>query len=164
MATTKYVLWACLGLLSVILLAQPAIGGAKTEFTASDQTTDLLALGTITYPDGNIHIRGAVVKTRVVSTLFNGNMIVTLNANWDSTFSGPTWGTFVLTLDGGGVWEGTWTGKRTLGSGGWSDTLRGEAYGTGPGIDGLHMKVTETAASTTPIPFPYTGSISGYVF
>lgn len=73
-------------------------------------------------------------------------------------------GTFVLTLDTGGVWEGTWTGKRALIAGGWSASLVAEGYGTGPGIDGMHMKETETAVSTTPIPFPYTGSVSGYIF
>lgn len=111
-----------------------------------------------------VHIRGAVVQTRVTSSLFSGNMIVTLNANWNSKFCGPIWGTFVLTLDTGGVWEGTWTGKRALVAGGWSASLVAEGYGTGPGIDGMHMKETETAVSTTPIPFPYTGSVSGYIF
>lgn len=164
MATTKYLLWACLGLLSVILVAQPAISQSRTYFTATDQATAMLSPATIAFPDGNVHVRGGVIQTRVTSSLFSGNMIVTLNANWKSNFSGPIWGTFVLTLDSGGVWEGTWTGKRTQVTGGWSGTLGGEAFGTGPGIDGMHMKFTEAVASTTPIPFPYTGSISGYIF
>lgn len=164
MATMKHLLWAWLGLLSLILVAQPAIGQSRIYYTATDQTTALMSPGTINFPDGNVHIRGAVVQTRVTSSLFSGTMIVTLNANWNSKFCGPIWGTFVLTLDNGGVWEGTWVGKRALAAEGWSASLVAEGYGTGPGIEGMHMKETETAVSTTPIPFPYTGSVSGYIF
>ena len=136
MATMKHLLWAWLGLLSLILIAQPAISQSRTYYTATDQTTALMSPGTINFPDGNVHIRGAVVQTRVTSSLFSGNMIVTLNANWNKNFCGPVWGTFVLTLDTGGVWEGTWAGKRALAAGGWSASLVAEGYGTGPGIDG----------------------------
>lgn len=129
MATMKHLLWAWLGLLSLILVAQPAIGQSRTYYTANDQTTALMSPGTINFPDGNVHIRGAVVQTRVTSSLFSGNMIVTLNANWNSKFCGPIWGTFVLTLDNGGVWEGTWAGKRALAAGGWSASLVAEGYG-----------------------------------
>ena len=164
MATITHLLRAWLRLLSLLLVALPAIGQSRIYYTATEQTTALVSPGTISYPDGNIHIRGAAVQTRVTSSLFSGNMIVTLNANWNSNFCGPVWGTFVLTLDNGGVWEGTWSGKRALAAGGWSATLRAEGFGTGPGIDGMHMSETETAVSNTPIPFPYTGSISGYIF
>jgi hypothetical protein len=102
--------------LAVLLLeVMPVIAAHKTTYTCQELPGEVLDEGVWTFlPNGNIHLRGFVMKLpEVVSDpRLSGDGIVVMNANWDANFTGPIWGTDRLVNDGGG-WEGTWEGKMT---------------------------------------------------
>jgi hypothetical protein len=60
------------------------------------------------------------------------------------------WGTSRIEVVGGGVWEGTWTGKRTVAPNTFEVSLRGVSHGTGGSIDGLKLETEGGFGLTTP--------------
>ncbi len=117
--------------------------------------------GTLCPTGSLVHARGAVLESVVQASdpLVTGIMRVTGNSNLDAQYSGRAWGTFVITLADGSTWEGTWNGVRFLASGGgWTTQLQGVAVGSGPSLEGMQLKITETIFGPTPLPVAYIGS------
>jgi len=109
-----------LGVLLVILAiplfgVTPVTAAEKTEFPCTEELIANLDPGTWTYPNGNIHIRGMIQLFRETGPdpRIVGDNTVVVNANWQSDWTGPIWGTFSFVTDEGGLWEGTWAGQMT---------------------------------------------------
>ena len=116
MKTRKFSLVVLMALTLVLLFGVGAANAAdKTVFPCNEELIETLDPGTWTYPGGNIHIRGMVQLFRETSPDPRniGNNTVVVNANWNSEFHGPMWGTFSSVTDEGGLWEGTWAGRLT---------------------------------------------------
>ena len=101
------------------LTVGPVAAGSKTYFTGSETRVEDLDPGEDFYPDGRFHLRGAVgifAFQADDSRLDDADNIVVVNWNFawmpePVYVSGPMWGSFILTNDGG-YWEGSWTGLR----------------------------------------------------
>jgi hypothetical protein len=106
--------WVVAALLVALLIAPGTIAAkaTRTECTGTEVRVEVLDGGLWTYPDGNIHVRGMVSLYQEESTCpeVGGFVTSTMNANWDSNFVGPMWGTGHSENEYG-VWEGTWQGK-----------------------------------------------------
>lgn len=77
-------------------------------------------------------------------------------ANYDATMGGQESGTLTLVLDeGGGTWEGTWTGARAREGDHWSHTLLITARGTSGSVYGLHAVWMHRFTTYTPVPIAY---------
>ena len=97
--------------------------------------------------DGSrVHIRGAKFYYIVGSTdpRFAGLEEVTMNGNfegWRSDLFGPgsgqMWGTLVLRVTADEVWEGTWTGTRTVTGNVAVSSIQAVAHGSGGRLEGL---------------------------
>jgi hypothetical protein len=108
----------------------------------------------------------------------SGTMWFSINANLDTTFSGPVHGEFIIVpgascdpddLDDPTVyWEGTWNGKRTRvcdPTCSWIGNLSIVGHGYGGELEGLEMRAEEVITTYTALPapweyipgFPYTG-------
>lgn len=111
------------------------------------------------------HIRGFTFVSRVDSLdpSLGGEMTVVLNANFDADSTGPAWGTFSLALDAGGVWDGTFEGRRRRVGDHWVLPLHVSGRGTGGAIDGAHLMAVDVITISTPAPVAYTGEIEGRV-
>jgi len=100
--------------MGILLAAGLALAQATvTLYTATEAPGAIIDPGTVTFPDGNMHLRGAErYYTRVGSDprVSGGTLTGVTNANLDKNMSGPIWGTFRWEI-GGGVWEGTWQGR-----------------------------------------------------
>jgi hypothetical protein len=97
----------------------------KVPFTATETVVALIDPGTMTYPDGNYHVRDQVVQFNWFSSdddRLIGVTIVVINRNLDSPpdpngpiSSGPMWGTFKFTADPNKYedsgWDGSWHGE-----------------------------------------------------
>ena len=89
----------------------------------------------------------------------------TLNAYWDSDYSGPVWGRWRLNVDGDeGVWKGTWGGYRRFSRDRveclgfppcWIAKLKMVGRGSGGMVEGLKAKAIETSRTFSPLPAPY---------
>ncbi len=102
--------------LSMVLYgAAPAAAAEKDVLPCTETSAGLIDPGTWTFPDGNIHIRGMVelLDESSPDPRDIGQNTIVLNANWNSEFTGPMWGTFSLVTEEGGLWEGTWAGLMT---------------------------------------------------
>jgi len=101
------------------LIAAPATAGSKTYFTGSEISLGTVSSGEEFFPDGRYHTRRAIELFAFEADddrLDNAENLVTVNWNfvWMDEpvyVSGPMWGTFELTNEGGS-WEGSWTGLR----------------------------------------------------
>ena len=113
------------------------------------------------------HIRNAVIETRVNSDdeRVAGWMTVQLNSNWNASFEGPLHGTFVILLDAGGAWAGTYQGQRTFDDtlGIWKGTLHVRGRGFGGLVDGMKMMADDRIESPFPMPIAYIGQIEGRI-
>jgi hypothetical protein len=106
-------------LVLLCLTVGPASAGNKTHFTGSEISVETVSPGEEFFPDGRYHVRGAVEHFAFQaddSRLDDADNIVVVNWNFvwmpEPVFvSGPMWGTFELTNEGGS-WEGSWTGLR----------------------------------------------------
>ncbi|MDT8306713.1 MAG: hypothetical protein RRC07_12320 [Anaerolineae bacterium] len=92
--------------------------GSKTDFTATETWAYDIDPGREFYPDGRFHLRDSVgvFIWEADDDRLDGANIVVVNWNFvwmpESVFvSGPIWGSFFLSNDGGS-WEGSWTGVR----------------------------------------------------
>jgi hypothetical protein len=117
-----------------------AAKATKTEWTGTSTLGPVIDPGIWTFPDGNVHIRGLVQELYAVvdDPRAGGREIVVANANWDADFAGPIWGTSHVQVDyeGGGVWEGTFTGMNHADG---SQSARFEYQGTEGSVRGLKM-------------------------
>lgn len=119
-------------LAALLLFAAPVAAQAvATEITGTESciTTDP---GTLTFlPNGNIRVRGMLQQCTEAASdpRAAGTNFVVVNANWNSSFIGPMWGTWRLVSNDGGIWEGTWEGMLTESAG------EVHAEGDGEGID-----------------------------
>ena len=118
------------------------------------------------------HTRNFVIVSRVDASdpILSGMMTVVLNGNMDANAEGPVWGTFIIALDSGGTWEGTWQGLRVLvipedpeEDPYWTATLNVQGKGYGGMVDGMKMMATDDIFTPTPVPIAYTGFIEGRV-
>ncbi|UCH60846.1 MAG: hypothetical protein JSV61_05020 [Anaerolineales bacterium] len=132
----KYVRFgAILTLMAVLLVGiVPAMAAEKTVFSCVDGGTELLNPGVWTFPDGNVHVRGMVLRTRnnASDPRDQGYNTIVMNANWGKDGAGPMWGTFSLETDEGGLWKGTWAGRDTE-QGSWYNAV-GDGYGLYAGM------------------------------
>jgi hypothetical protein len=113
-----------------------------------------------------INMRGSTLRSRVASEdpLLAGWFTVTGNADLDTNATGVAWGKFRLELDAGGVFEGSWTGKRSQMEGvGWVSRISGVGIGTAGCVEGRHLQFTETIVSFAPVSVMYIGEISAEV-
>lgn len=151
-----------------------AKGGATvTDFTASDVATGLVDPGLMEPRDEYMVMRGMVVTTRI--TAFESDLSyltcdsrLTINANLllaDGT--GSMWGKVeCVPLSGGGMWLGSWTGKREMTSATpltWLTTMKIVLQGRGGDIDGLQVRaqeVNELKATDPWYPGPVLGPFS----
>jgi hypothetical protein len=101
----------------LLLLGTAEAKATRIEYTAT-QTCTSTSPGEMTFPDGNIHIRGATSTCNTVATLPDGNSVAfaVTNANLDSTGSGLFWGKVRIETTGGTVFEGTLRGTITAGT------------------------------------------------
>ncbi|HSF80557.1 MAG TPA: hypothetical protein VLA49_04965 [Anaerolineales bacterium] len=132
----KYVrISAILVVMAVLLVGiAPVTAAEKTEFPCTEETIALLDPGTMSFPDGNVHIRGMVILAReeAPDPRDQGYNTVVVNANWGKDGSGPMWGTFRMETDEGGLWKGTWAGMDT-GQGSWYNAV-GDGFGLYAGM------------------------------
>jgi hypothetical protein len=104
----------------LLVTAGPATARVvKTPFTGTEIWVEDLDPGTESFPgEGLYHIRGAVSRFEITTTdlRLSGEDRVTVNANFKLVdepvyVTGPMWGTFRITNDGG-YWKGVWAGYR----------------------------------------------------
>lgn len=101
---------------ALLLVAGPVAAKATmTEFTGTETPRPIpVDPGTVTFPGGNIHIRGLVAVDDEVSDdpRMTGEATVYANANLDADGFGRLWGTWTLTPEPfeEGSWVGTFTG------------------------------------------------------
>ena len=131
---------------ALLIVGSAAAQASESTFTCTNagyQTTDM---GSWSYPNGNIHIRG--MKQTTLSTCgdprVTGYNDITVNANWDSNFTGPMWGEFTFHSDEGGTWKGTWNGMMTS-DGSWYNAV-GKGYGQ---YEGLKLWIDKGIDQTT---------------
>lgn len=179
-------------LLAGMLLAPGGFAADKTAVTAIevfDPSGEVLGMGQIGFfvypgtvkcpghePTGNqlqpcpatsrTHLR----NTEIISVLSSsderatGLMTVVLNANWNTDFEGPVWGTFRIEVASGGTWVGTWQGLREReAEDQWTGTLHVIGKGYGGIVDGMKLMVEDRITSFTPAPIAYFGVIEGRI-
>ncbi len=129
----------------------------RTAYTGT-QTCYATSLGEVTFPDGNIHIRGSTSTCYNETSLPDGVSISQSlgNENLDSTGSGQLWGTLHIETTGGAVLEGVFTGTVT---GGTAWTVMAVVQGLGP----LNAKVFATSECHVVAPGVSTCNQSGYL-
>lgn len=148
MNTKKMFLAALIGVIAVALLiaGSAAARSSESTFTCIETDNAVTAMGTWSFPNGNIHIRGMeqVARTVCEDSRVVGDNHITVNANWDANMTGPMWGTFTFVSDSGGTWKGTWNGMMTS-QGGWYN-----AVGSGDGeFAGLKLWIDKDIDQTT---------------
>ncbi len=160
-------------LTAVLVMAKTNV----TEFTGTETPTGPPKGGTFKCPQGQptgqippctegaVHARGLVFQylEQATDSRMSGTSTVTANANWDGwgafgPGSGPMWGTIQLPVDGGGLWEGTWTGKRTVTETGAYSTLRVVMFGTQGSVNGLKAEWVIVYTPASPV-----GNFSGRI-
>lgn len=155
-------------------------GMRSVQFSATDEWLPGGEFGQIVCQDGEftgnpfqpcplgsaIQIRGSVGQSQVFSDdeRLTGILTQTFNANFGPDFTGTAWGTWTLEVDAcNGVWEGSWSGQRSLvpgqpgplGPGIWIGDIDITAYGRGACIDRLWLKANELITTLTPFPMAY---------
>ncbi len=132
----KYVRFgAILAVMAVLLVGiVPVTAAEKTVFACTEETIALLDPGTVSFPDGNVHIRGMVIQALedAPDPRNQGINTIVVNANWGKDGTGPMWGTFHMVTDEGGTWKGTWAGRDT-GQGSWYNAV-GNGFGKYAGM------------------------------
>lgn len=117
----------------ILISIVPVMAAEKTEFTCKETVLGFSDSGEVTFPDGNMHIRGGILLADEWATdprLVGDNTIV-LNANLGADGTGPMWGTFRIENEDGG-WEGTFAGHF---GGEWYNAV-GDGFGD---YDGMKM-------------------------
>lgn len=109
-------------------------------------------------PGSLIHLRGVTGTGKFVSESpwLRGWFSWEMHANFDAFGTGRAWGTFRIDLDAGGTWEGSWTNERSRVEdvrAWWVGRALFVGRGTGGGVEGMHLRFTETATTYTLLPF-----------
>ncbi len=103
-------------------------------------------------PGSAVHIRGMkwLYTLETNDSRLTGDETVIVNGNWDGWTplgpgSGPMWGTLRIEVKNGGnksgeVWEGTWTGVRSVTEDGAHSSIEVIAHGCHGRVDGLIAK------------------------
>ena len=146
------------------LTVGPVHAGSRTYVTATETWVADFDPGEESFPDGRYHVRGgvSVYSWEASDPRLDGALdLVTISWNFRFEpepvyFSGPMWGTFALSDDGGN-WEGTWTGVREE---------NGFSYfhfvGTGTGgYEGLKLRLW--GERLDPDPYTVPESFTGYI-
>ena len=145
---------------------------AKTilsEFTGTETALGPPSGGTIDCPQGqltgqypvgppctkgHVHARNLVFQylEKATDRRMSGTSTVTANADWDGWTavgpgSGPMWGTVQLRVKDG-LWEGSWTGKRTVTTERADSTIHAVMFGTEGSVAGLKVEWNLVSAST----------------
>jgi hypothetical protein len=109
------------------------------------------------------HMRDFKIMSRYESStpsLGSGWMTIAMNANLDTDFTGPMWGTFSLALDTGGTLDGTWECVRVKEGNLWISPLHANGFGTGS-MEGAHALISDRIVGYTPMPIAYIGTVEG---
>jgi len=112
------------------------------------------------------HLRNTEIISEVYSmdARVTGLMTVVLNANWNTDFEGPVWGTFSFAVENGGTWFGTWQGlRKRVDEDEWTGTLHVIGKGYGGIVDGMKLMAEDRITSFTPAPIAYFGVIEGRI-
>jgi len=75
-----------------------------------------------------------------VAELLDGQITFEVNCNFNSSYRGPCWGTFVWEVPGMGTWEGHWTAP-VMDLVTYESEISMVGYGIGEGLNGKHLKV-----------------------
>ena len=117
---TRIALLAAVALVVLLSVGTAGAKPTKINFTGSEISIGTFDDGTETYPGGNYHVRDAVELFAFTATDPRVDGVNKITVNWNFKWmpepvfvSGRMWGTFVLT-NGGGYWNGTWTGVRDM--------------------------------------------------
>jgi hypothetical protein len=160
----RYFLTAVGLALVLVVMATPLPAAARavwTEFSGTETLQNIVYPGDwVWLPSGNVHVRGRVTECldEASDARVSGVDTIVVNANWDSAFTGPMWGTFHNEVapgpdcKGGGVWEGTWTGM--VGTEGCS--WRAVGQGVSGCVEGLHVSYVANCGVD---PTTFTGTI-----
>ena len=178
---------------AVLLLGLAALAGAKgprhSEVTISDDwpAAPPLPGGTIECPGGEIEwldevtpycpATGQIIYRDIAwwscfesaDPRLTGVGYLTANGNWDSNYTGPVWGTWMIVPSGDCdptaliaptvFWEGTWQGHRTQYCDSspcyWIGDLNLTGKGYGGNIDGIHFRGNDIVTTYTPMPVPW---------
>ncbi len=141
----------------------PNIDEAKFDCPGGELIGDLSTPTGPCTPGSRVHIRGVDFLYFVLTDdpRMTGLEEATTNCNFDGWVegvgpgSGQMWGTIRLEVIGssgaptGEVWEGTWTGTRTVTDGVMQSVSKFVAHGTGGDIEGLQAKWTVVLNPTT---------------
>ncbi len=116
-------------------------------------------------PGSGMQFRAVSWESRLLSSsaLLTGTFRNVGNNAFDANATGHVWGTFQIELDGGGLWEGSWTADRTKVGDVWVIRVCGVGRGTGGAVDGMHLRFTEVAPMPTFMPIFWLGSMDAEV-
>jgi hypothetical protein len=140
-------IWVALALVNMLVLATGSASAlaTMTEYTGIEYLVQVHNQGEWTFPNGNVHVRGAVHEyyDETDDPRITGHFTIVANVNWDANGAGNSWGTYRRVVDcedgGVGIWEGTWTGKHYAGGG---NTIHGVGHGISGCVEGLKQKQT----------------------
>jgi hypothetical protein len=142
----------------LLFTAAPASAGApKTDFNLQESCAPAPEIGPVKTVGGRIIMRDLLLTCAITADdpRLVGTEVLTFNVNFDlDTFSGPMWGTFVITNEGGG-WEGVMVGKRNPDGSSFGNSI---AHGFGD-YEGLIAKWTMQHAADPYAPFVAVGYI-----
>jgi hypothetical protein len=147
-------------------LAGPVMAVLSVDFTATDIPVALLDPGQMRVVKQRYLISGTVVQARFDATdpRMSGYATITGNGVLDvEDGSGPVWGTFTLSPDGGGTWVGHWHGHRAPAGPVWAGEIEWTLNGREGPVRGLHASGTETVTTFTLLPTAYMGQIAGTI-
>jgi hypothetical protein len=145
-----------------------------TNFTFADAPTGFTGEGEIKLVGGNWIIKdyGVIENFTSADPLVSGTMVHYLSLTIDAvTGEGPCHGSWTITPTentGGGVWEGTYEGYRSLSGvpGEWTLPLNVVGHGRGGTIDGMKLSATATLTiytdGITTLPSYWTGLGEGF--
>ena len=116
-------------------------------------------------PGTRMNFRGVAWESRIASSsaLLTGWFLNEGNNNFDANATGQVWGSFRITLDAGGAWQGTWTADRSKMGDVWVIRVRGVGRGSGGAVNGMHLSFTEVAPMPTFMPIVWLGSIEAEI-
>jgi len=137
---------------TIALLGPPTDTG--TFSCPGGQPTGLYPVGPPCTPGSRFHFRGVKFPWYLASSddRMTGFLEITMNGNtdgWRTDLNGPgsgqLWGTHRLEVAANGnktgeVWEGTWTGNRTVRETGYRTTSHNVLHGSGGRIEGLKVE------------------------
>ena len=133
-------------IVALVLPMNVAATGNVLVCTGEEYMIAFIDPGTWTFIDDRIKVRGMMMQYEEVASCgqASGVNTVVMNANWNSSEVGPFGGTShsETLYDGGGVWEGSFSGK--VYSDG-SSAYRATVIGVSGSVEGMVMLVQASA-------------------